>query len=1037
MGIRIIGIQHNRVAARSAATDWARRWAALQGYLWLTLPLFAIPALWPFFSEGLPRSYDGGLHLLRIGLLDDYLRQGMLFPRWAPDLLLGNGYPLFNYYAPASYYLVIALHWLGLDFYYAFVAALGLIVLLAGWGMYQWASDLFGARLPALVAAVAYLYTPYLLTNVFIRGAIAEAAAQALLPWIFWSARRLFYSPEPVRLVLPLALSLGTLAVTHNITLLFTPAVLMGYLLWLWWQRGRDRLTLGWAISALILAAGGSAFFWLPLALERRYLADTAYTIAQSVWLPGSVWTWQNFLDWGWTFHHTFERPIRLGLVQVLLAVLGFGLGWRRRDEWWYWLGVTFLTVAMMASWALPLWLNNDILTVAQFTWRLLSILSLPLALFVGGLMVRIRPVWAQWGLAAAVIAIVIVAHQPRLGWIDVFDPEGTDVSLPVFTQTEVNKGVLEAAEHTSSVQEFRPRWVDETLTLVASGGAPPGTQPPIGAIRIERANAFALEARITTAAATPVRFSNFYFPGWQVLLNGATALTPYPSTNLGLLTVDLPAGEHELLLRWQGTALHRVGAIISWLALMGLGWLCWRERTQRRWLWLPLLLLLSGLTATFSRPALAVVEQPKQTAEADGLQLLGYRTTIVRDAVYLYPYWYVNGNPPERVRVRWQIQDLSGRVHAEQLTYPYFNSYRADNFPIGAVVDDAYRIALPAGLTPGQYWLALSFGESERDRLKKPLIVGEVTLTTTPPHGPLPRQSLDIRFGESVRLAGYDARLRDRGVILAHGRPAVVNAGAYLTLRLYWQAMQAVPTNYHGFVHLVDNQSQVLTQEDHLPGPFFRPPLLWDSYHLQTDSYLLRIPADAPSGLYWPLVGMYDFETLERLPAYIDRDQDLGYDYRLPPVKVVNSPAARPTQPVQATFSELAELLGYDLTPESTVVRPGDTLTLTLYYRSQTPTRVNYTRFLHLYDAERGMAAQSDGLPQAGLNPTWSWQPAEVIADSVTLAIAASTPPGDYTLYLGFYDPKHDSARLPAYTAAGTPIADDRVPLAQITVQR
>jgi hypothetical protein len=91
--------------------------------------------------------------------------------------------------------------------------------------------------LAALVAATAYMATPYLLTNAYLRGALGEVGAQALLPWIFWSFRRLVRDPRPARFVLPAALSLGGLAATHNITLLFAPPVLLVYLAVLAWPR--------------------------------------------------------------------------------------------------------------------------------------------------------------------------------------------------------------------------------------------------------------------------------------------------------------------------------------------------------------------------------------------------------------------------------------------------------------------------------------------------------------------------------------------------------------------------------------------------------------------------------------------------------------------------------------------------------------------------------------------------------------------------------------------------------------------------------
>ena len=89
--------------------------ATLPRYLWLPLlPLLALPALAPLYTEGLPRSYDGGYHMLRLAVLDRAVAGGTFLPRWAPDMLLGFGYPAFNFYGPGSYWLTEMLHWAGL-----------------------------------------------------------------------------------------------------------------------------------------------------------------------------------------------------------------------------------------------------------------------------------------------------------------------------------------------------------------------------------------------------------------------------------------------------------------------------------------------------------------------------------------------------------------------------------------------------------------------------------------------------------------------------------------------------------------------------------------------------------------------------------------------------------------------------------------------------------------------------------------------------------------------------------------------------------
>jgi hypothetical protein len=1003
----------------------------LYHHLWLALFPLAVPALLPFFTEGLPRSYDGGLHLLRISLLDRYLQQGMLFPRWAPELLLGHGYPVFSFYAPGTYYLVELLHLLGLDFYYAFIAGFALLILVAGGGMYWLAKDSFGHdhQAAALVAAVAYMYGPYLLTNTFIRGAIAEVGAQALLPWVFWAMRRLLYAQRPVRYLLPVAFCLGGLALTHNITLLFVPPVLVGFIGLHWWRSGRQRNSLVWALVALLAAMGVSAFFWLPLTLERRYLADTAYEIAKTVWLPGSVWTWGNFLDQGWTYTYTFDRPIRLGLVQLLLAGAGFVLARRRDGEWLYFGAVALLAGAMISSASLPLWLNSDILTVAQFTWRLLSILSLPLALFLGGLVYRVRPGWLQLAAATPVIMLVIWAHQPRLDWMDRFAPATTDLSLPVFLQVEVDKDVIEGGAGNSSIQEFRPRWADETLELIA-----PPEEFAAAAVTIHRANAFAIEASVLATATTTLRFNDYYFPGWQVLLNGSERLQPYPSTNLGLLTVDLPAGHHNLSVHWQGTRLQQWSGWLSLLTLLGLAGFLARQPSLRLWSLVPALCLIFGVTATGIRPALDPVRAPAQPLEAEGVRLLGLRWEVQAEAVDLYPFWQVVEPPRSPLRTRWQLLDPNGRVQVDVISYPYFNSYQASNFPLGAIIDDAYRIPLPPGLAAGDYWVALGVGDTFVELREKPIIIGKINLPEPIPNQPEPRQRVHVVAGDQIRLVGFDLTIRGRPLVATHRHPAVVRPGSYLDYHLYWQALRPITKNYHGFVHLVDAGGRPLAQQDQLPGPFFQPPPLWSAYRHVSDIYHLRIPPDATSGLYWPAVGMYDFDSQQRLPLTVDEQSDLGYDYRLPPIKVLNPPQREPEHKRTIELGTLGTLIGFDLDRPIAEVRPGESFQVTLYYRAGPTSRVNYTRFLHLHDEQRGMAAQQDGPPQDGLNPTWVWQPGEVVADAVTLVVPPETPPGEYRLYTGFYNAV-DGVRL-TLSDGGQPVPDDRAPLLTLTIK-
>lgn len=1001
---------------------------------WLLLPVLALPALWPFCAEGLPRSFDGGLHLLRLGALDGHLRQGVLFPRWVPEMLLGYGYPVFNYYAASTYYAAELFHLLGLGFYDALIATQMAAVIAAGLGMYWLAHDVLGReqRWAALVAAVAYMVSPYLLTNIYIRGATAEAAAMALLPVILGSTRRLLRDPRPEQWVLPTALSTGALALTHNITLLLFTPVLVATIALLWLQGGRARRRLGLVAGSLLLAMGASAFFWLPLLAERTLLAGTAYEIAREAWLPSSVWTWENFLQRSLAYRHSFARPIQLGLVQAVLGVAGFFLARRRDAEWLFFGGVAVAAALAMGAWALPLWTGRDILAVVQFAWRLLSILTLPLSLFVGGIVLAVQP--GGWRVAAAsgLIALIVVAQMPRLQWMDVFAAEGTEVGAAVLAHVELDKGAVEGGAGNSSVQEFRPRWAPSDLTLEPGAASQEDVE-----VVLQQANAYDLEMAVRAGQPTSLRLNNFYFPGWRVRVDGEPGPAPYPTTNLGLFTVDVPAGTHVMQIEWTGTVLERLANGISLVSLLVLAGVAWRL-SRPRWLALvPLALWGVGLLGLAWQAPLVPVQQPgAEVLEAGGARLLGYRVRQPSlEALELHPYWQVDAPPASGWRAQWELQDMAGNTVVEMTSRPYYNALEASNWPPATIVGDAYRLPLPPGLAAGSYRLLGNAGSSAAELARVPVLLGTVELAGPAPAEKEPEHRLDVVFTGGIGLVGFDLRLSGGKMWPSGGAMPVVAPGDELAYTLYWRAEEPAAESYHGLVQLLDHAWQVLATESHVPGPVFRPSTLWSRYRLQPDTYRLRIPEGAPGGVYRPLVGLYEFETLERLPRLDEEGQATPDDTFLPTVKVVARPERPPQERTEARFGDLATLTGYDLEVPAGDLRPGTPFTVTLHFRGEAGAATDYTRFVHVAGPDAGMAAQQDSQPQGGANPTSSWQPGETIVDVAPLVVAQGAAPGTYTIYVGLYDQQGDGQRLPVRDARGEVLPDGRFPLTTVVV--
>jgi hypothetical protein len=93
----------------------------------------------------------------------------------------------------------------------------------------------------------------------------------------------------------------------------------------------------------------------------------------------------------------------------------------------------------------------------------------------------------------------------------------------------------------------------------------------PDASIEMIRAGGASDELWVRSPSGTALRFYTYYFPGWRVYVNGIRlpdgALRP--EGPYGLLTIDLPPGEHHVLLRWGDTPLRLTGKILTLACLV------------------------------------------------------------------------------------------------------------------------------------------------------------------------------------------------------------------------------------------------------------------------------------------------------------------------------------------------------------------------------------------------------------------------------------------------------------------------------------
>jgi len=189
----------------------------------LLLLLLFLPAISGLLRPGYFSMHDD-LQVFRLYELDKCVKDGQIPCRWVPDAGYGYGYPLMQYYPPMPYYPAEVLHLFGVNFFWAAKIMFILAFVLSGLAMYLLTKEFFGI-LPAIVAAVFYVYAPYHSVDIYVRGAMNEAWGMVWFPLIFLYAYKIITQNKPLDRI-KFAVSFASLLLSHNVmTLIFAPSL--------------------------------------------------------------------------------------------------------------------------------------------------------------------------------------------------------------------------------------------------------------------------------------------------------------------------------------------------------------------------------------------------------------------------------------------------------------------------------------------------------------------------------------------------------------------------------------------------------------------------------------------------------------------------------------------------------------------------------------------------------------------------------------------------------------------------------------------
>jgi len=551
--------------------------------------LLSIVALHSLFRGKLISGHDATCYPPRIVEFAKVMLDGQIPAVWAPDLSAGHGQPLFEFSPPLLYLAAMPFYATGFNITDSIQFGLAFLFLLGAAAFYRVGRMLTDSRAAALGAAAAWLFAPYLALDLNVRAAFAEAAAVAVLPIVLLGFLRVLERPTLPRIALG-AVAVSLLLQAHSaISLLSLPALVLIVLLvtgttW----REDAQLSVGQRIApiaagaaAMLLGFGLSAYVWMPSVFEKNLvhverLKEGLLNWSRHFALPAQlIWSAWGFGYSGPGAHKGLSLAV--GPLHLALAVAGFVFAIRSKRKHAKGYAIAFALAALIGCWlstdgALVIWQHVEMLQYLQFPWRALVLPGLFLPLLAVFLFERIG---TRWTLVAGLALVLFnLPHTEPKDYLTFDDEYYAPTSIAA-------QGI-----NTLTREEFEPRWVGSSRPAYD----PRGLAGVGSAIETEEVShtSWRQVYSVRTAEAVAVQSTTFFYPGWQVYVDGRKVPVA-PVADRGTMQFALPAGQHQVVLELKRTGIRAVAlgiteaSLLALAALFILRWPVSRIRKFRR----------------------------------------------------------------------------------------------------------------------------------------------------------------------------------------------------------------------------------------------------------------------------------------------------------------------------------------------------------------------------------------------------------------------------------------------------------------------
>jgi hypothetical protein len=551
-------------------------------FIIFALLVLTIPSIYFLLYPGFYEPHDLH-HLADIYQMYRAVESGQMPPRWGPDFLYGFGHPLFNFYYLIPFYLGAAFFAIFGSLQASFEFVFIFSVLLSSLGMYLFLRKYVG-KWSAFAGSTLFIYTPYRAVQIYVRGAMGEALALALLPWVALALINLVRKPVGRNLVI-LSVVVAVFILTHNY-FWFLSAPFLFPLLLIEKQKATK------AVKALFisgfLSLGLSAYWWLPALIEQRLVsAKTPFPLldhfpfVKQLILPS--WGYGSSV-WGPGDGLSFQIGI-VNLLVVLLFIAFFvafrkvKIGEKLQNLGLWTISGFCAAVFFMNIRSYPLWKSLPFHDFIQFPWRLLFLTTFFSAVM-GALVVElVKNHKIKISLATSFIAILLTLSYFRPSAI-YFKSDNQYLSRFFANRSLEGEKDFVAEEYRNYSEDYLllPNWVEEKPSSL-----PNQKIQSVEAVvtNIQQVSAVSWLGVVESESGAEVYFNSLYFPGWFVTVDGKQTETRF-SNDLGRVVLNIKPGKHQLRIFWKETALRKFADIISISSLIICIGFCLRQKNAQ-----------------------------------------------------------------------------------------------------------------------------------------------------------------------------------------------------------------------------------------------------------------------------------------------------------------------------------------------------------------------------------------------------------------------------------------------------------------------